>query len=185
MVSAMGSKQVETSQSPIAVTSYRRFRRFRRGAIAVETALVMPVVITLMLGVWEAGRLMQVSMTINDAAREGARLAAGGANSGTSVTVAMVQQAVRDYLTAAGFPSAAATGATIQLTNNSTHSWTDPCDALPLDAFTVTVTIPAGAAFNSLRWIPGTITGVTQLSTSVSLVSLNDAQVVVSSQLPL
>jgi len=138
-----------------------------------------------MLGVWEAGRLMQVSMTLNDAAREGARLAAGGANSGTSVTVAMVQQAVRDYLTASGFPAAAVNGAQIQLTNQSSHTWTDPCNAQPLDAFTVTVTIPSGDAFNSLRWIPGTITGVTQLSTQVSMVSMNDAQVVVSSQLPL
>lgn len=151
----------------------------------MEAAFVLPVALILMTGVWEVGRLIQVSTILHSAAREGARLAAGGTSSGTPATVAMVQQTVRDYLTAAGFPSAAVSGAQIAVTNLSAHSWTDPGDGLPLDAFQVTVTIPPGDAFNSLRWVLSSITGVNQLSAQVEWYSANDAEVVLDSGLPL
>lgn len=119
-----------------------------------------------------------------DAAREGARLAAGGSNNTTPVTVAMVQQAVKDYLTAAAFPGAAVSGAQVQVVNQSSHPWTDPGDAQPGDPFLVTVTIPPGDAFNSLRWVTSSITGINQLSVQVEWFSARDSQVVVESQLP-
>jgi Flp pilus assembly protein TadG len=152
--------------------------------VAVEAAVIMTVVVLLMMGVWEVGRMVQMSRTLQDAAREGARMAAGGVSNGTPVTCAMVQTAVQNYLTAAGFPTAAATGAQVTLTNLSSDTWTDPCNALPLDPFTVTVTIPAGNAYNSLTWISSRITGVTQLSTTIEWMSNNDSQVTVNTQLP-
>jgi hypothetical protein len=122
--------------------------------------------------------------TLNAAAREGARMAAGGVNNGTPVTVAMVQQEVQNYLTAAGWPSAAVSGAQIQVINKSSDTWTDPGSALPLDRFAVSVTIPAGTAFNSLAWVKGNLTGLTQLSTNVEWLSANDARVTVNTTLP-
>jgi hypothetical protein len=96
-----------------------------------------------------------------------------------------VQQAVKDYLTAAGLPSAAANGAQVQLVNKSAHSWTDPVDAEPLDAFQVTVTIPSGAPYNSLRWIMlPSVSGATQISASTTWVSMTDTEVTVDTQLP-
>jgi hypothetical protein len=56
---------------------------------------------------------------------------------------------------------------------------------LPLDKFQVNVVIPAGAAFNSLRWTPATITSVTQMSVTVNWQSLNNSKIVVSATLPL
>jgi Flp pilus assembly protein TadG len=157
----------------------------RRGSAAVEAALVMPLLVSLMLGVWEVGRAVQMTQLLNDAARQGARMAAGGINNGTSVTVAMVQQVVRDSMTASGFPTAAVSGAQITLTNLSGNSWTDPCDAQPLDRFSVNVTVPAGAAFNSVRWVPvSLISGVSQLASQVEWLSANDSQVVVNTTLP-
>ncbi len=153
--------------------------------MAVETAVVLPILVALMMGVWEVGRLIQVSMTLNSAAREGARLAAGGTSNGTSATVAMVQQAVRNHLAAAGFPNAAVAGAQIQVTNLSSHDWTDPGNGQPLDPFTVTVTIPPGDAFNSLRWVLCSITGIQQLSAQVQWMCANDSEVVVNAGLPL
>ena len=154
--------------------------------MAVEAAIVMPLIITLMLGVWEVGELVQMSMTLTDAARQGARMAAGGTNNGTPATVAMVQQVVRDYMTAAGVPSAAVSGATIQVINNSSNSWTDPGSAQPLDPFTVVVTIPAGTAFNAISWsFITSITGITQLSARVQWYSANDAETTVSTAIPL
>ncbi|HEX3658899.1 MAG TPA: TadE/TadG family type IV pilus assembly protein [Pirellulales bacterium] len=163
----------------------RRKAENRRGTAAVEAALVMPLMLSLMLGVWEVGRAVQMTQLLNDAARQGARMAAGGINNGTSVTVAMVQQAVRDSMTASGFPTAAVSGATITLTNLSGHTWTDPCNAQPLDPFRVSVVVPAGAAFNSVRWVPvSLISGISQLSSTVEWFSANDSQVTVSTTLP-
>lgn len=153
--------------------------------MAVEAAIILPILVALMMGVWEVGRLIQVSMTLNSAAREGARLAAGGTNNGVTMTVGMVQEAVRNHLAAAGFPTAAVSGAVIEVTNLSTNPWTDPGDGKPLDPFTVTVTIPAGAAFDSLHWVACTITGLTQMSAQVKWLCANDSEVVVSSSLPL
>lgn len=162
----------------------RHARYKRRGVVTVEAAMVLPVLVILMLGVWEVGRLIQMTRTLHDAAREGARYAAGGISNGTPVTTALVQTAVQNYLTGAGVPSAAATAATVQITATSPATWTNPCDANPLDQFSLTVTIPAGAAFSSLFWGPSTFTGLTQLSSTVVWLSNNDADVTVNTQLP-
>ena len=104
----------------------------------------------MMLAMWEIGQIAEMSRIVKDAAREGARVAAGGVNNGTAVTVANVQTAVQNFLTAAGMPSAAVNGAVITVTNLSSDSWTNPGNALPLDPFSVTVTIPGGHALQQL-----------------------------------
>lgn len=49
----------------------------------------------------------------------------------------------------------------------------------------MTVTIPSGAPFNSLRWILlPSITGTTQTTATTNWMSMNDSQVVVNTQLP-
>jgi Flp pilus assembly protein TadG len=169
---------------PAAPQSRNHRGRGRRGVVAVEAALVLTVVVPLMLGVWQVGRMVEVSRILQDAANTGARIAAGGNSCGTPATVAVVQAAVQNYLTAAGLPSAAVSGAQISVTNLSTDIWTDPCNALPLDPFSVTVTIPSGTALNSLFWGPSFITGINQLSASATWLSANDAKVVVNTTLP-
>ncbi len=152
--------------------------------MAVEAAVCLPVIVAMMLGMWEVGRIAQMSRIVKDAAREGARVAAGGVNNGTTVTVAAVQTAVQNYLSSAGMPAAAVNGAVISVTNLSSDTWTDPGNALPLDHFRVTVTIPPGAAFDSLKLLTTSLSGVTQLQENVDWLSANDALVVVSTQLP-
>ena len=157
----------------------------RRGVVAVEAAVVLPVLIILMFGVWEVGRLIQVNQIVVNAAREGARLAAGGYVDGTPVTSAMVTQAVQDYLASAGLPSAAADGAQVTLNCQASPAWTDPSDAKPLDRFQVTVRLPAGVPFNSTSWSPLTaITGTQQMQSTVDWRSLNNSEIVVNTQLP-
>jgi hypothetical protein len=88
-------------------------------------------------------------------------------------------------LTAAGLPTAAVTGSQITLTCLATTPWTDPYLAQPLDPFSVTVTIPAGAPFNSLRWnLLTQITSVRSLTQTVYWQSSNNSQVVVTTTLP-
>lgn len=157
----------------------------RRGIVATEAAIVMPFLIITMFGVWEVGRLIQVNQIVVNSAREGARLAAGAYVNGTPVTSPMVTQAVRDYMQASGLPAAAYNGATITLTCLASPTWVNPSDALPLDRFQVTVTIPTGAAFNSMSWSLVTrITPVNQMSVTVNWVSCTDAKIAISSQLP-
>lgn len=133
-----------------------------------------------MLGMWEVGRMIQVSQILANAAREGARYAAAGSMNGTPITVAMVQQTVTDYLTASGLPAAAVSTSATTLSNQSSHTWTNPCDAQPMDRFTVTVMI----SLDNLQWCVLKITGVSYLESSVTWVSLVDSQVNVNTQLP-
>jgi Flp pilus assembly protein TadG len=53
-----------------------RFGRSTKGQALVEFALVMPMALVLIMGVWEFGRGWNAYQTLTDAAREGARLTA-------------------------------------------------------------------------------------------------------------
>ncbi len=56
-----------------------RSRRARdRGAAAVEFAIVLPLLLLLVFGIIDFGRLLNAQITLTQAAREGARLAALG-----------------------------------------------------------------------------------------------------------
>jgi Flp pilus assembly protein TadG len=163
----------------------RRPSAVRHGTSIIEGAFILPVALTLMLGVWEVGRMVEVCQILDNAAREGARMAAGGYVNGTPVTCAMVQTEVSNYLTAAGFPSTAANGAVTTVNCLASTSWTDPYQAQPSDPFTVTATIPSGAPFNALRWnLLNRITSISQLSETVYWESTNNSQVTVSTTLP-
>ena len=73
---------------------YRRFcwlRRLgppgrRRGAAAVEFAVVAPVLLILVFGMIDVGRMIMVQQLMNDAAREGARTASLGGSSFAEVS---------------------------------------------------------------------------------------------------
>ena len=53
-----------------------RVRRSDRGAVAVEFALLLPVLVLLVFGIIDFGRILNAQITVTQAAREGARLAA-------------------------------------------------------------------------------------------------------------
>lgn len=74
--------------------------RRERGAAAVEFALVVPVLVLLLLGIVEFGRVMQVQSTLSAAAREGVRVTALGG------TVAEARSAARTAATGLGLTDA-------------------------------------------------------------------------------
>ncbi|MGD9723027.1 MAG: TadE/TadG family type IV pilus assembly protein [Pirellulales bacterium] len=162
-----------------------RKNKARRGVVAVEAAVILPVLIILMFGIWEVGRVVQVNQIVINAAREGARLAAGGYVNSVPVTSTMVTTAVQDYMLSAGLPATAVNNSTVTLNCQASPSWSDPSAANPLDAFQVTVTIPSGAAFNSLKWnLLAPITNMNQMSATVAWRSLNNTEIVVDTALP-
>jgi Flp pilus assembly protein TadG len=111
----------------------RALRKGRRGAAAVEFAVVLPIFIILVFGMIEYGRMVMVQQVITNASREGARRAVlDGA------TTSAVQSSVTTYLTNA------------QISGGSATVSPDPSTANSGDPITVTVNIP----FSSVSWLP-------------------------------
>jgi Flp pilus assembly protein TadG len=112
----------------------RSYRKHRRGASAVEFAIVAPIFILLIFGMIEYGRMVMVQQLITNAAREGARQAVlDGA------TTANVQSTVTTYLS-----NSSVSGATV------TVSPDPPSNAGAGDPVTVNVSIP----FTQVSWLP-------------------------------
>ena len=72
----------------------KRFIRNERGAALLETAITIPIVLLICVGIFEFGRAYQTWQVLTNAAREGARIAV---INGT--TDQQVADAVRAYLT--------------------------------------------------------------------------------------
>lgn len=76
-----------------------RRKERRQGTSAVEMALIAPIFIALIMGQIESSRLGMVAQVLNNAAREGCRMAVIPGN-----TQLQVQQRVNDVLVGAGIP---------------------------------------------------------------------------------
>ena len=105
----------------------------RFGVAAVEMAFVLPVLLTLLFGVWEVGRLAELQQILSNAAREGGRQA-----SLSTVTNAQVQTDVINYLKNAGVPTQ---NAAVTVTN-VTEPGVDATNAAQMDQLVVSVNVP-------------------------------------------
>ena len=76
-----------------AMTLLRRFRQNERGAELIEFALILPLLLGMLAGIVDFGRLFQRLEVTTNAAREGARLASLPGYSETDV-----QNRVRAYM---------------------------------------------------------------------------------------
>lgn len=129
----------------------------RRGVAAAEAGLVLPVILTLLLGTWEMGRYVEVQQILANACRVGGRMAASG-----QYTNSQVQQGILNYLQNASLPSTSATVTVADLTTPGL----DATLANELDQLKVTVSIP----FTAVRW--ATVTLVTNSSTQLTASSI-------------
>jgi Flp pilus assembly protein TadG len=100
----------------------------------VEFAVVAPIFLLIVMGIFEYGRMVMVQQIITNASREGARQAVLDGS-----TTAEVTSTVTDYLA-----NVAISGATITVTPDP------PGDAAFGDPVTVTVDIP----FSQVSWLP-------------------------------
>jgi Flp pilus assembly protein TadG len=154
-------------------------RRRRGGAAVVELAFVAPVLVILLLGLWEVGRMIQLQQILSNSAREGARVAAQGrtinqTGSPTEIKVSTgdpsVKSTVVNYLKRAGLNvTDADVNVTFAFVSGDT-TMTEPYQGVKGQQFRVTVTIPLSA----LKWSPvGSITPA-QMTASVVWSSLAD-----------
>jgi hypothetical protein len=98
-----------------------------RGAVLIEFALVLPVLLLLLVGMFDLGFAFQRYQAVTNAAREGARMAVL-----PGYSLADVQDRVRAYLRASGVPEASVLAADITRTLTP-------------------MTPPGGAAFTAMK----------------------------------
>jgi len=117
----------------------RSCRKHRRGAAAVEFAIVAPVFFLMILGMVEIGRAIMVQQIITNASREGARLAVL-----PQQTTAGVETRVAEILQSAGI-----SGADVQILDIAGNTM-NPETAEYGDVINVTVSVP----FSEVSWLP-------------------------------
>jgi Flp pilus assembly protein TadG len=85
----------------------KRIGRDERGQATVEFALILPLLLTLILGVVEFGRAWNLAQVATDAVRESTRRCVLADN--TTYTAAWVDVDIRNRMAAAGVPTTAGT----------------------------------------------------------------------------
>ncbi len=118
-------------------------RRQRRGAAAVEFAIVAPVFFLLVFGMIEYGRMVMVQQVLTNASREGARVGVLDPPTGQT-SLPLVTSTINNYLVAAGI-----TGATIVTTP------AEPSTATYGQSVKVKVSVP----FSKVSWLPTSFFG--------------------------
>ena len=103
-----------------------------RGSVAVEFALVLPILLLVVFGIIDFGRMLNAQITLTQAAREGARWAAlGQPGVGGRVTAAAPGLSPAPSTTVvSSCPANAAVGANAQVTASYTFSFVTPFGAI-------------------------------------------------------
>lgn len=115
----------------------------RRGVAAVEMAVVLPVFVTVTLGMIELGRAIMVSQLLTNAAREAARSAIIDGSTNTSVS----NSATSFMATAAKISQS---DVTVTITTSTTGGGNSVANAKPQDLVTVNLSVP----YSKVSWIP-------------------------------
>lgn len=116
----------------------------RRGAALVEMAIVLPIFVTLLLGMIEFGRALMVGQLVTNAAREGARAAIVDGSTNTSVSTD-----VKNFLTSTTGVGAGDVTVNITVAGVANGS---VATAAAKDMVTVEVIIP----FSKVSYLPAT-----------------------------
>jgi Flp pilus assembly protein TadG len=123
----------------------RKRQAARRGVAAVEFAALLPLILILLVGIIEVGRLIEMQQVLSNAVREGARQASTG-----QLTNSQVKTVVTQYVAAAGFSTAHMHVSVKDLT----HAGNDVSDAVYLDQLRVSLRYPySNVSWSMLGWI--------------------------------
>jgi hypothetical protein len=167
----------------------------RRAVAAIELALVTAgVLIPLMFGVWEIGRMIQVRQILSNSAREGARLAAQGYTIGSTGAVVQIKVAtgtpnvtdtVYSYLVSMGLTKLQKSDVTVEFAFTAPGYVNGTLPAEPYlgdkgQPFYVKVTIP----WAKVRWVNAGLINPTNLTFTVSWEMLRDDAFTLDTNLP-
>jgi Flp pilus assembly protein TadG len=177
----------------------------RRGAAAVEFAVCLPLVFLILAGVWEVGRIAEVSNVMWNAARESGRDASIGQSNlqavatnmlaylqgaepkafGQGHSTSLIAPAVSLPANTTGYTCWDNTANrelfTITFTDITSPSVTDPTGMQKLEQFQIGLQVP----YASVGWaaLPQ-ITGMSRISVAVNWASMRDTPFQVSPALP-
>jgi Flp pilus assembly protein TadG len=115
----------------------------RRGVAAVEMAVVLPVFVTVIMGVIEIGRGIMVGQLMTNAARESARMAIIDGSTNTTVS-----NAAKTFLQTAA--NVAPGDVTVTITTSTTGGGNNVANAKPQDLVTVNLSLP----YSKVSWLP-------------------------------
>ena len=177
----------------------------RPATASVEFALCAPLVFLLLLGLWEVGRITEVSNVMWNSAREASRDASlgqtnlqGVANNllvylqgaeptafaqsdSTQMIAPVVTLPPNTYGYTCWDTTANRELFTITFTDVTNPSVTDPTLMSQLDICAISVQVP----YSSIGWLPvPTVTGVTRISATVDWVSMVDSPFQIAPSLP-
>ena len=114
------------------------------GIVVVEFAVVTSfVLLPLLLGIWELGRILELQQVLTNAAREGGRAASAG-----QMTSSQIQTVITNYITNNNPNILISTGNLTIVINDVTTPGTDPSQATQGDQLYVSVS----TAFSNVRW---------------------------------
>jgi Flp pilus assembly protein TadG len=180
-------------------------RSRRRGAAAVEFATFLPILVAMMAGLWEVGRMTEVSVVMWNSAREAARDASLGEDNLQAVTSNLLTYLQGAEPTAFGSghsTSIIAPVVTLPANTQGYTCWdnttnkelftmtftdltqtgvTDPTTMSQLDLYQIGVQVP----YKSISISPlAQITGASRLSVTVTWASLVDSPFQIPPSLP-
>ena len=167
----------------------------RRGVAAVEFAFCIPLLLLLLVGIWELGRIINVQITLNNAARDGARLGAQAniiTASGDYTRIKFntgtpnINGAIRAYLQAAGITNLDGLDIQFQFVEtvagggdpNSTTA--DPYTGAKNQRFRVRVSLP----YDNVRWTSLSLINVQTLTAEAYWQCFVDDPFTVNTPLP-
>lgn len=108
-----------------------------RGAAIAEFALIVPLLVILIVGIFEFGRFLNIQIALQGAAREGARALALGKTS-AEVSTAVTTSAPGTRITSITQTPCPAAGGTAKVKADSSFTFSIPL--VPLGTWTVTAT---------------------------------------------
>jgi Flp pilus assembly protein TadG len=160
----------------------------RRGVAAVEMAFLMPLLLGLIVGIWEMGQFIQAQQIMNNAAREGARFAAQAIiinSSGTytditaSGSAPSVTNAVTQYVQASGISNITGLQVSFAFTTGNT-ALTDPYQGAQSQQFQVTVSMP----YSNVNWSPLGLVNPSTIGASCTWQLMVETPITVNTTLP-
>jgi hypothetical protein len=119
----------------------------RRGVATVEFAIVLPLLFTLMVGIWEVARMVDVQQILTSAAREGGRQAVAGQMTNANVIRVVLHHLNNEGIQVTDGNDNPLPGVVVNIQNN-TSPGLDASQANQLDYLTISVTLP----FRYFRW---------------------------------
>jgi Flp pilus assembly protein TadG len=160
----------------------------RRGVAAVEMAFLMPVLLGMIVGIWEMGQFIQAQQIMNNASREGARIASQAIiinSSGTYTDIyttgstPSVTSAVTQYVQGSGISNITGLQVSFAFTNGNT-ALTDPYQGAQSQQFQVSVSMP----YSNVNWSPLGLVNPTTIGASCTWQLMLELPINVNTTLP-